>query len=79
MSEKRFYRETAAAKQAESHGIHGMVVLPHPGMNLTFSRVNMTLYGRKIKSRQIKHLKLAEKMGLGVLNPPADRIVTLEM
>jgi uncharacterized protein (DUF362 family) len=37
------------------------------------------LYGRKIKSRQIKHLKLAEKMGLGVLKPPADRVVTLEM
>lgn len=37
------------------------------------------LYGRKIKPRQIKHLKLAEKMGLGVLKPPADRIVTLEM
>jgi hypothetical protein len=37
------------------------------------------LYGRKIKSRQIKHLKLAEKMGLGVLKPPAERVVTLEI
>ncbi len=37
------------------------------------------LYGRKIKARQIKHLKIAGNMGLGVLEPPADRVVTLEM
>jgi uncharacterized protein (DUF362 family) len=37
------------------------------------------LYGRKIKARQIKHLKIAEAMGLGVLSPPAERVVTLEM
>jgi uncharacterized protein (DUF362 family) len=37
------------------------------------------LYGRRIKARQIKHLKIAEAMGLGVLEPPADRVVTLEM
>jgi uncharacterized protein (DUF362 family) len=37
------------------------------------------LYGRKIKARQIKHLKIAEAMGLGALEPPAERVVTLEM
>jgi uncharacterized protein (DUF362 family) len=37
------------------------------------------LYGRKIKARQIRHLKIAADMGLGVLKPPANRIVTLEM
>jgi uncharacterized protein (DUF362 family) len=37
------------------------------------------LYGRKIKPRQIKHLKLATQAGLGSLSVPADRVVSLNM
>jgi uncharacterized protein (DUF362 family) len=37
------------------------------------------LYRRKIKPRQIKHLKKAVAMGLGQLEPPADRVVGLKM
>jgi uncharacterized protein (DUF362 family) len=37
------------------------------------------LYGRKIKARQIKHLKLAQEMGLGKLKLADDQVVTLSI
>lgn len=37
------------------------------------------LYGRKIKPSQIKHLKIAQAMGLGMLEPPAELVVELKM
>lgn len=37
------------------------------------------LYRRRIKPRQIKHLKKAAAMGLGTLDPPAKRVVSLKM
>lgn len=36
------------------------------------------LYGRKIKPSQIKHLKIAQAMGLGRLDPPAELVVELK-
>ena len=37
------------------------------------------LYGRMLKPQQIKHLKLSAEMGLGVLQPPAEQIVSLTL
>ena len=37
------------------------------------------LYGRKIKPRHIKHLKLAKEAGLGDYSPPENEIVTIKI
>ena len=37
------------------------------------------LYGRRIKPRQIKHLKKARAMGLGSLSLPGERVIELNM
>lgn len=37
------------------------------------------LYGRNIKPQQIKHLKKAVELDLGVFSPPADRVLSLSV
>jgi len=37
------------------------------------------LYGRKIKPRQVKHLKIAQAMGLGTLEPPVELVVEIKI